>query len=244
MKKTLAALTAAYMLSGCASEESLSTAQRYERENAIADHRIDCLNQSRAPHSIDNVILAGTEYAVERVKIRQEGELDFALREYNGSTVFQDDEKREITIESDKVYIPTRHMVSTAGTTKPASEVYFNTTGSYAVKARIGETAKSEGIALRSRTEQDTQFELRTISINGRFFYIPVTLDASGNITGTYLVPVEGTHRGINQLDGRIILRNPGNIYKLTAVAQTAYNSRTPLVIATETTATPAADIR
>ena len=279
MRKTLATLAAISALNGCAGldlffgvdepqpnppQQSPIVAQPaplpqepprqngYTVKDVINGHRTDYLTQARAPHSLSTVVLAGTEYAVERNKIKQAGELEFTLRSYKESILFSDDSDKVVNIESTNLYVPTRHMVpnlaaspGTSPCTKPASKAYFNTTGPYAVKAQINGASKADGLAVRTRTQDDGKFELRTIEIDRRSFYVPITIDnATGNIQDTFLVPVEGTQRGINQENGQIILRNPGNIYRLKAVRQDEYNTRTLPAITPELIGTPAAEIK
>lgn len=246
MKKTLVALTAAataHILSACASNDVprspplqtpppiVQTAPQPTRHSVtdyISGASAGKLTQSQVPYSIDTIVLAGNrEYVVQPNTHKNDGELEFRLTPYESATFMHDRTGRTVGIESPRTYVPTKVMIPAATSGDPAteaSEISFKPIGAYASRAPPLKKRSPADIETRTRSNDDTEFNLNTTTIQGKEFYVAVKRDDKGNVTNTYFVPVEGSIVGIRQRDRAITLRNQSNIFEIAEV--TDYKSR------------------
>ena len=245
MRKTLATLATIAALSGCASEPvavspplpspaSISLPAPQPSRNSVTDYisgtSTSAVTHAQAPYSLDTIILAGSrEYIVQPNIHQKEGELEFRLTPYENATLLHDRKGRAVSIESPNTYVPAQVMIPAAKAgidpATEASEIYFKPLGAYSSKTPSPKKRNPEEIETRTRSQDDSEFNIPTTTIQGKEFYVAVKRDDKGNVTNTYFVPVEGAVIGVRQRDRAITLRNPGKIYEIAEV--TDYKTRT-----------------
>ncbi|MBS3081681.1 hypothetical protein J4416_01925 [Candidatus Pacearchaeota archaeon] len=233
MKKTLASLAfgAATLLGACSTP-------RFEMENNISGIKEARMTQRDAPFNYQTVKIAGTEYEVEeQTHVYFPDEEDFRLRSDMESTLWRNFSGKKARLESDEMMIPTRLYVNSeeeATVRIPATEIEFDTTGPYALKADITRP-DGEEMGITNINEQLEKYGIETRIINGKPYAISVVLDdAKEEIKRVFIINTgEDAELGTRRSDGAISIRSTG-IYELIPTKQSDYNSR-PLIVKHET---------
>ncbi|MEK6836243.1 MAG: hypothetical protein AABX94_01095 [Nanoarchaeota archaeon] len=230
MNKTLTSL----VLAGTASLSSGCTATYLANKDFVYESKESSVTNRDGQYTIPSVTLAGKELNPQ-VSYRQEnGELPifFKPSQTEGSWIVKDRKNRTIDLETKTVFV-TPIYLNSAG--NPATEVYFNTKGRFALNAKVNRERNSKEIAVKNFTHNDLEYEIATISIDTdndkktpkEEFYIPVILTEREEIKDILLIPVDGTKELIDPVTGRIMLRtSPGNIHFLKEINSDAYFAR------------------
>lgn len=234
MRKTLASLAfaASAMFTSC-------TAKLLENSEMIYGSNLNSVDNTDGKYNLPIVTIAGRDLNPQRSPRRQGQELDFLGKPYGiqGSLLVKDRANGLFDLETPTVFVAPPYLIpelGVVGRLVPAKEFVFNTTGPYALKARVkNPKAKSgERVGVKSLTHRNLEYEIETIEIDTdkereglEEFYVGVTRDSSGNIDKTIIFEVPTTKEVIDTKTGEIILRNP-NMHFLKEIPATEYNSR------------------
>lgn len=222
--KGLVAVALGNSLTACAS--SAPAIQRSFPEFHASGYGFRDRTEAEEPYILERAVIFEKEFYIQEVSGR-EGELPFIFLPFNETRRRIDADTGRLRLESDKNYIPRK--VRIGSNNRLASEVdlmmYRSPEGIKGVRAdilsleelrrRVGVSKNNYGFS-GVTTELDAEYKIRTMSILGVEYFFP---HVKTNETGEqdldfHLIPVKGSEIIIQNSDGMITLRNPGNIYR------------------------------
>lgn len=242
MNKLRTALTglALLALSSCASpKKGLITETNYQR-SPVYHQTLDNLKGAQLRQVTDNdskyvlerVVINGNDIYILNNEYKKDGELEFRLTKYEDHKKLIDDKEKKTEITSNNFYVPNKVTRKVDNKEVPAREITLSTTGKFAKKAKIKKYETNElETGIINEEETDILYNIRTIVINGKEFYVPRVENDKINDSDSlpfYIMPINGTKKIINA-EGEITLRNEDGFYRPKKISKNDYEARKPL---------------
>ena len=211
--------------SACAS--SAPTIQRSFPEFHVNDYEFGNLTEAENPYILERVVIFGKEFYAQRVSAR-EGELPFIFLPFDETRRITDLDTGIERLESDENYIPRKVRIESENRLAREVDIMMGRSpeGIKGVSAdilslrelrrRVGASRDSHGFS-GVTTEQDATYKIGEMNIFGVTYFFPHVETSKTGEEGKldfYLIPRAGTEIIIQNPDGEITLRNPGNIYR------------------------------
>ena len=196
----LAALTAA-----CSSVQHLNT--------PYVPNSLGSRNNNQISYELPMANLAGEWFALEEAKVQKPGEWKYTGTKVLSSLLNEDRKNNSIDLESktNSIFVPI--LWDKDGDNKPETEVIFDSTGPYAMKAEVN-LPKLEGLAgvAAIRSGNVRYFSPTPILGTKDQVYTIIKRNEKGEQTGILMAPAEGSRLLTDLSTGQQILR--GTIYE------------------------------
>jgi len=187
----------------------------------IKGHELRRVTERDSSYSLEEVILHGKRMYVQENVSKQEGELDFTLVLYDDHRRRIDNKTGKLEMTSDSLYIPTLQS---------GTRTRLRAYGRYALRADMTSfDIANIGAGVARTSQNDAQFQVKTIFVNGKEFYAPIIMASrrkDANSLPFWLIGVDGT---IVEIDskGQIVLENTNGRFRPKKITRKAYEQRT-----------------